>query len=152
MTPRRRRRLALVVILMVGVSAAVALMLTAFRGNLMYFYQPSAVVAGKVPEGVRVRIGGLVKPGSIHRSEKGLQIRFMVVDCGAAVPVHYKGLLPTLFGPGQGVVASGYMRNGVFVADDILAKHDASYMPPEVAAATQTPSGESCMPVEMAAY
>lgn len=152
MTPRRRRRLTLVVILLVGVGAAVALMLTAFSGNLMYFYQPSAVVAGKVPEGVRFRIGGLVKPGSISRSGKGLQIRFVLADCAATVPVRYKGLLPALFGEGQGVVAHGRMHNDVFVADEILAKHDENYMPPEVAAATQDASGESCMPVDMDRY
>lgn len=150
MTPRRRRRFALVVILIAGVGGAVALMLTAFRGNLMYFYQPSAVVAGKVPDGVRFRIGGLVRPGSIHRSQQGLQIRFLLADCGAAVPVRYTGLLPDLFGEGQGVVAHGQMKNGVFIADKILAKHDASYMPPAVAKATQDPSGASCMPVDMA--
>lgn len=152
MTPRRRRRLTMVAVLLLGVGAAVALMLTAFRGNLMYFYQPSAVVAGEVPEGVRFRIGGLVKPGSIERSGQGLQIRFLLADCGAAVPVRYDDLLPDLFREGQGVVAHGRMQDGVFVADQILAKHDESYMPPEVAAATQDASGESCMPVDMSAY
>lgn len=149
MTPKRRRRMALVLLVLIGVGSAVALMLVAFRGNLMYFYQPSAVVAGKVPEDVRFRIGGVVQPGSIRRSDKGLQIRFMLADCGAAVPVHYTGLLPDLFRAGQGVVAHGQVHDGIFMADQILAKHDASYMPPEVAAATQNKSGERCMPVDM---
>lgn len=149
MTPARRRRFALVTLLLIGIGAAAALMFTAFSENLFYFYQPSAVVAGKVPPGVRFRLGGLVKPGSFHRIGESLKVRFVVADCGARVPVRYQGLLPDLFAEGAGVVAYGRMRNGVFVADDILAKHDASYMSPEVAEAVRDKSGDSCMPVDM---
>lgn len=149
MTPRRRRRLTLVAVLVVGVGAAAALMLTAFSGNLMYFYQPSSIAAGEVPQGARVRVGGLVQKGSLERSDEGLLVRFRLADCGADVPVRYSGLLPDLFREGQGVVAHGRMQDSVFVADEILAKHDENYMPPEVAEATQDATGKSCMPVDM---
>lgn len=149
MTPARRRRLTLIAVLLVGLGAAAVLMLTAFRENMLYFYQPSAVAAEEVPPGTRFRMGGLVKPGSLSRSENSLKVRFRLADCGADVPVRYKGLLPDLFREGQGVVAHGRMRDGVFVADEILAKHDENYMSPEVAEAVQDESGKSCMPVNM---
>lgn len=149
MTKTRRRRLMLVGLLVVGLGAATALALTAFRGNLLYFYQPSAVVAGDVPAGARFRIGGLVKQGSVQRGD-GLIVKFVLADCGASVPVQYSGILPDLFREGQGIVAYGKLDpQQHFVADEILAKHDESYMSPEVAAALKDKEGKSCMPVKM---
>ncbi|MDN5938968.1 MAG: cytochrome c maturation protein CcmE [Salinisphaera sp.] len=151
MTPTRQRRLTLVVVLLIGLSAAAALALTAFRSNLTYFYEPSAVVAGAAPSGARFRLGGLVVDDSVERGKDGLLVRFQLADCEASVPVSYRGILPDLFREGQGIVAYGRMNpQGVFVADEVLAKHDENYMPPAVAdALTDEETGESCMPVNL---
>lgn len=149
MTPTRRRRLTLVGVLLVGLGAAAVLMLSAFQENLLYFYEPSVVAAGEVPTEARFRMGGLVETGSVERSDDGLLVRFRLADCDAAVPVRYRGILPDLFREGQGIVAYGKLEDGVFVADEVLAKHDENYMPPEVADAMKTKSGESCMPANM---
>lgn len=153
MTKQRRRRLMFVVALMLGLGATVALTLSAISKNLMYFYQPSEVVAGKVPVGTRFRLGGLVQEGSVHRSSgDSLVVQFTLADCKASVPVHYDGVLPDLFREGQGIIAYGKLNSqGQFIADDVLAKHDATYMSPAVAEATTNDQGESCMPVDMQA-
>lgn len=152
MTPVRKRRLALVAMLMLGLTAATALALTAFQENLTYFYQPSRVVAGEVAPGTRFRLGGLVAQDSVERGDDGLLVRFIVADCEARVPVRYRGILPDLFREGQGIVAYGRMEaDGVFVADEVLAKHDENYMSPAVAAAVKDERGVSCMPVDMQA-
>lgn len=152
MTPTRRRRLILVATLLAGLGLATALMLTAFQENLLYFYQPSAVVAGEVGPGARFRLGGLVEQGSVSRSEDGLDVKFRLADCGASVPVTYRGILPDLFREGQGIVTYGELNeNKQFVADEVLAKHDENYMSPEVAEALQDDKGDSCMPVNMRA-
>ena len=133
---RKQRRLAFVVAGMVALGAAVALVLSAFEESLVFFYTPSDLAAKNVPEGRRMRIGGLVEDGSLERSGDGLTITFRITDLSAALPVTYKGLLPDLFREGQGVVAEGFTAaDGVFRADAILAKHDENYMPPEVAEA-----------------
>jgi cytochrome c-type biogenesis protein CcmE len=142
---RRGRRLLGVAVLALGVSLAAALTLTAFRKNLMTFYTPTDLVAAAVPEGARLRLGGLVVAGSLKRAE-GLRVDFVVADCTHTVPVRYEGLLPDLFREGQGIVATGSMRQQVFVADEVLAKHDENYLPPQVAAGLQTPQGHSCAP------
>jgi len=145
MTPRRKRLLAVIAIL-VGVVAAATLAKLAFEENLLYFYSPSQVMAGEAPRGRTFRIGGLVTPGSLQRAEGTLQISFVVTDNQESVPVHYTGLLPDLFSEGRGVIAHGRLgESGEFVADEVLAKHDENYMPPEVAETLHlpTPSRES---------
>lgn len=151
MTRTRRRRLLLVGGLFIGLAAAVALGLSAFSQNLLYFHQPSQIVAGKVPLNTRFRIGGLVKRGSVERG-RGLTVRFSIADCKASVPVLFKGTLPDLFRPGQGVIAYGKLNaKGQFIADSVLAKHDQNYMSPAVAKELKTKQGKSCMPANLQA-
>ena len=140
MTPRRKRLFAVVAIL-VGVAAAAALAMLAFEENLLYFYSPSQVAAGEAPRGRTFRIGGLVTPGSLQRTDGTLEIRFVVTDNRESMPVRYAGLLPDLFREGQGVIAHGrFGESGEFVADEVLAKHDENYMPPEVAETLHMPT------------
>ncbi len=135
MTPARRKRLLLIGLMLAGVGVAVGFALNAFNQNLMYFYPPSDVVAGKAPAAHPFRLGGLVSAGSVQRLPDGLTTRFTVTDQVKSVAVEYTGILPDLFREGQGIVAHGRLRDdGVFVADEVLAKHDENYMPPEVAA------------------
>ena len=152
MTPRRKRRLALVGVLVLGVAGAATLFLAAFRENLVYFYSPSEVVAGEAPTDRPVRIGGLVADGSVARDPDSLQVRFAVTDTARTVEVTYDGVLPDLFREGQGIVADGRLEgDGVFVADRVLAKHDENYMPPEAAEALEragAPHGVSTMSAE----
>jgi cytochrome c-type biogenesis protein CcmE len=139
MTPRRKRMLAVAAIL-VGVGAAAALAMLAFEDNLLYFYNPTQVLAGDAPEGRTFRIGGMVTQGSLARTEGTLEVRFVVTDYRHSIPVRYEGLLPDLFKEGQGVIAHGRMGEaGEFVADEVLAKHDENYMPPEVAESLHGP-------------
>jgi cytochrome c-type biogenesis protein CcmE len=139
MTPRRKRLVAVVAIL-IGVGAATALAMLAFQDNLLYFYNPSQIMAGEAPQGRTFRIGGMVTQGSLKRTEGTLEIRFVVTDYKHSIPVNYEGLLPDLFREGQGVIAHGrLMESGEFVADEILAKHDENYMPPEVAESLKKP-------------
>jgi cytochrome c-type biogenesis protein CcmE len=134
MTPARKRRLILVLGILAGVSIAGALALTAFKKNVMFFYDPSQVAAGQVKVGQRFRLGGMVEKGSVQRTPGTLEVRFMVTDFQHHLPVRYDKVLPDLFREGQGVVAHGRIgTDGVFVADEVLAKHDEKYMPPEVA-------------------
>jgi len=133
MTPRRRL-LWLVIGILVGVSISGALALTAFRQNVMFFFNPSQVVAGKVQTDERFRLGGMVSKGSVRRVPGSLEVHFLVTDFQHDVPVTYTGVLPDLFREGQGVIAHGKLnREGVFVADEVLAKHDEKYMPPQIA-------------------
>ena len=145
MTPRRKRLLAVLAIV-AGVGAATALAMLAFQDNLLYFYNPTQVVAGEAPRERTFRIGGLVTQGSLQKTEGTLKIRFMVTDFKESIPVNYEGLLPDLFREGQGVIAHGRLAdNGEFIADEVLAKHDENYMPPEVADSLhpQPPAGTS---------
>jgi cytochrome c-type biogenesis protein CcmE len=123
----------LVLGIIVGVSIAGALALSAFRQNVTFFFDPTQVASGKVPAGERFRLGGMVTKGSVHRAPGSLEVRFVVTDFKNEVPVTYTGVLPDLFREGQGVVAHGRMSGNTFVADEVLAKHDEKYMPPEVA-------------------
>lgn len=132
MTPRQKRMF-MVAGIVAGVSLAAFLGLKAFRENVMLFFDPSQIVAGQAPVDKRFRLGGMVAKGSVQKTEGTLDVRFLVTDFKHTVPVSYTGLLPDLFRDGQGVVAHGRIRDGVFVADEILAKHDEKYMPPEVA-------------------
>jgi len=133
MTPRRKRLLAVIAIVS-GVAAATVLAMLAFQDNLLYFYNPTQVLAGEAPSGRTFRIGGLVTQGSLQRTAGTLKVRFVVTDFKESIPVNYEGLLPDLFREGQGVIAHGRLTDaGEFVADEVLAKHDENYMPPEVA-------------------
>ncbi len=139
MTPRRQRLFAVLGIL-AGVAAAAALAMLAFEDNLLYFYNPTQVLAGDAPDGRMFRIGGMVTEGSLARTEGSLEVRFVVTDYRHSVPVRYEGVLPDLFREGQGVIAHGRMgEGGEFVADEVLAKHDENYMPPEVAESLHEP-------------
>ena len=131
MTPRRKR-LSIIVGVLVAVGAATALVLNAFQSNLVFFYSPTQVVARKAPTQRTFRIGGLVQAGSVKRD--GVDVNFMVTDTVQTIPVRYRGILPDLFKEGKGVVAQGQLGgDGVFVAREVLAKHDENYMPPEAA-------------------
>ena len=129
---RKRRRLVFVVLGMLVLGGATALVLTAFEDSLVFFYSPTDIATKKLPADRRVRIGGIVEAGSIARGADGLSVRFVVTDLANTIPVAYRGVLPDLFREGQGVVAEGRLANGVFQADEVLAKHDEKYMPPEV--------------------
>lgn len=140
MTPRRKRLLAVVAIV-IGVGAAAALATLAFEDNLLYFYSPTQILAGEAPQGRTFRIGGLVTAGSVQRTGGSLEVRFVVTDNQESIPVRYTGLLPDLFREGQGVIAHGHLtESGEFAADEVLAKHDENYMPPEVAASLKMPT------------
>jgi cytochrome c-type biogenesis protein CcmE len=131
---KRSKRKLLVAMVLFGVALATVLGLTAFRENLLYFYSPSQIKAGEAPTSRSFRIGGLVVNGSVKREEGGLAVKFDLTDNSATVPVTYTGILPDLFREGQGIVAMGTLdSSGLFVADEVLAKHDENYMPPEVA-------------------
>ncbi|HEX7012292.1 MAG TPA: cytochrome c maturation protein CcmE [Steroidobacteraceae bacterium] len=133
MTPRRRR-MVLVGLILIGVSTAVAFALTAFQENLLYYYTPTDVLAGKAPQGRTFRVGGMVPEGTFKREPGSLEARFMLTDYNQQIAVSYTGVLPDLFREGQGVIARGRMApDGTFVAEEVLAKHDENYMPPEVA-------------------
>ena len=135
MTPRKKRLIAVMSII-VGVGVAATLILTAFEKNLMYFYSPSDVIAGEAPEGRKFRLGGLVLDGSVIRAPGGLGVWFTVTDLVEERVVYYEGILPDLFREGQGIVAKGQLNDtDLFIADEVLAKHDENYMPPEVASA-----------------
>lgn len=131
---KRSKRKLLVVLVLFGVSVATVLGLSAFEENLLYFYSPTDVKAGKAPDNRPFRVGGLVVAGSVQRSPDSLQVSFDLTDNTEIVPVSYTGILPDLFREGQGIVAMGKMdEKGLFVAQEVLAKHDENYMPPEVA-------------------
>ncbi|MBV9621460.1 MAG: cytochrome c maturation protein CcmE [Gammaproteobacteria bacterium] len=144
MTPTRRRRLILVLGILLGVSVAGALALNAFRRNVTFFFDPTQVARGEVPAGQRFRLGGMVTEGSLQRAPGSLEVHFTVTDFAHDVPVTYTGVLPDLFREGAGVVAHGRLdARGTFVADEVLAKHDEKYMPPEVARSLKRRHGES---------
>jgi cytochrome c-type biogenesis protein CcmE len=132
MTPRRQRMVVVAAILL-GVSVAAWLGTRAFRENVMFFFNPTDIAAGKAPEDQRFRLGGMVANGSVRKTAGTLDTQFLVTDFKHTVPVQYSGILPDLFREGQGVVAHGRMQGTTFVADEVLAKHDEKYMPPEVA-------------------
>ena len=143
---RRQQRMFGVSALALGLAVAATLTLTAFRKNLMAFYTPTDLVTATVAPGATLRLGGMVEQGSVKRGE-GLKVEFMLADCTHRVAVRYEGLLPDLFREGQGIVANGELGpDHVFVANEVLAKHDENYMPPQVAKSMQTPAGHSCAP------
>jgi len=132
MTPRRQKRLALIATLVLGVGATVALALAALQQNINLFYTPTQIAAGEAPMHTRIRAGGLVQEGSLQRAPDSLAVQFAVTDGARSVMVRYQGILPDLFREGQGIVALGQLDpHGVLQADEVLAKHDENYMPPE---------------------
>ena len=134
MTPKRRNRIVLIVLVLAGIGIAATFALKAFNENLMFFYQPSQIIAGEAPVGRLIRVGGLVTTGSVQRQSDGLTVKFDVTDNAETITVQYTGILPDLFREGQGIVAHGRLQDDqLFVADEVLAKHDENYMPPEVA-------------------
>ncbi|MDX1635841.1 MAG: cytochrome c maturation protein CcmE [Marinobacter sp.] len=133
MHPIRRKRLFIVLFLLTGLGLAIGLTTYALRQNINLFYDPSQIVSGEAPKEVRIRAGGMVEEGSVKRAPDSLDVAFRVTDYNASVTMQYTGILPDLFAEGQGVVATGMLRpDGVFVAEQVLAKHDEQYMPPEV--------------------
>ena len=145
---RRQRRIAALALLAIGVSAAAALTLTAFRKNLMNFYTPTDLAVHAVAPGTRLKLGGLVERGSVRKSGEGLRVDFVLADCEHKVGVRYEGVLPDLFREGQGVVANGVLdADGTFIAEEVLAKHDENYVPPQVAKSLKGGGpGHSCAP------
>ncbi|QIK81773.1 cytochrome c maturation protein CcmE [Lysobacter sp. HDW10] len=133
MNPVRRKRLALVLLLVLAAAIVVALGAFALQRNVSYLYTPSEVLKGEAGEHARFRLGGMVAAGSFKRPSGSLEAHFDVDDGDARLPVVYTGILPDLFREKQAVVATGSMKDGVFVAEEVLAKHDETYMPKEVA-------------------
>jgi cytochrome c-type biogenesis protein CcmE len=130
----RHKRFALIIMGLCMLSIATALILNAFRSNLVFFYSPSQVANRESPQGKAFRLGGLVLANSLKRQSDGLTVSFSVTDTAKIIPVQYKGILPDLFREGKGVVTQGHLNaDGVFVASEVLAKHDENYMPPEAA-------------------
>ncbi|MGB5325551.1 MAG: cytochrome c maturation protein CcmE [Pseudomonadales bacterium] len=138
MHPVRRQRLIIIAVIVIGSSIAAVLAGFALKENLNLFYEPARVVAGEAPVGRKIRIGGMVVPGSVNRDPESLQVAFALTDYSAVVDVRYQGILPDLFAEDAGAVATGTLRaDRVFVAEQVLAKHDEKYMPPEVARAIE---------------
>ncbi len=135
MHPLRKRRLILIIIMVVGVATATGFALVAFNQNMMFFFTPSDVQAGKAPENRLFRMGGIVVDGSVKKSDTSTDVWFDITDNEKAVTVKYSGILPDLFREGQGIITKGKLNaDGEFIAEEVLAKHDENYMPPEVAA------------------
>jgi cytochrome c-type biogenesis protein CcmE len=129
----RHKRIAIAVGVVAAVGVAVGLVLNAFQSNLVFFYSPTQIASNEAPANRTFRLGGMVEQGSVKR--EGVTVRFVVTDTAKTVPVRYEGILPDLFKEGKGVVAQGQLKDGVFVAREVLAKHDENYMPPEAAEA-----------------
>jgi len=137
MTPRHRR-MALIAVVLGGVVVSAALAMRAFEQNLLYFFSPTQIATGEAPAERTFRLGGMVLDGSVEREPGSLTVSFVVTDYAHSIPVRYTGVLPDLFQEGQGVVARGRVEgDGHFAAEEVLAKHDENYMPPEVAEALE---------------
>jgi cytochrome c-type biogenesis protein CcmE len=135
---RRHKRIAAILAGIVALGVATALVLSAFNKNLVFFFTPSQVAANEAPQGRTFRIGGLVEKGSVKRQPDGVTVAFVVTDTARSMPVQFKGSLPDLFREGKGVVAQGQLGpDGVFRANEVLAKHDENYMPPEAKEAVE---------------
>ena len=144
MNPKRKQRLILVIFLVVGFSVIIGLAMFTLSQNINLFYSPAQIASGEAPEGARIRAGGMVVEGSVQRDQESLAILFQLTDYEAKVDVEYTGILPDLFREGQGIVALGRLNeNGTLIADEVLAKHDENYMPPEVAFALENAAKEN---------
>lgn len=142
----KNQRLMLVLISVFGVGIAVALVINAFRQNMLFFFSPSQIESS-APKDRNFRLGGLVEKGSLQRAADGLTVQFLITDTVQKISVVYKGILPDLFREGQGVVALGHLQaDGSFAAEEILAKHDENYTPPEVSAALETAARHAQLP------
>ncbi|WP_018693189.1 cytochrome c maturation protein CcmE [Algicola sagamiensis] len=144
MSPRRKQRLAVIILILMGVSSAIGLVMFSLKENMDFFFTPSEVHQGKKDGGMkpkigqRIRIGGMVVEGSVSRDPETLKVSFDLIDTGPMVKVIYEGSLPDLFREGQGIIALGVLKDGyVLEAQEVLAKHDENYMPPEVAEAVK---------------
>jgi len=134
--PHRQKRLAIVLFIAAGLGVGIGLTLYALRQNLNMFFTPTQVAAGEIPAGREIRVGGMVKEGSVRHADDSLEVRFIATDYASDVPIHYDGILPDLFREGQGIVVEGQVDpTGVLQASRVLAKHDENYMSPEVKAA-----------------
>lgn len=133
MHPKRKKRLLLILFLVASVGTSVGLLMYSLSQNINVFISPTEIADGKAKVGETIRAGGLVEMGSVVRAQDGLLVHFIITDGNAEVTVEYDGILPDLFREGQGIVALGQLReDGIFVASQVLAKHDENYMPPEV--------------------
>lgn len=133
MTPARKKRLTLIVLMIIGVAVGVGFALKSLNENIMFFFSPADIQAGKAPANKDFRVGGLVVDGSVERPGEGLTVEFDLTDNDSIVKVKYTGILPDLFREGQGIIANGRLNDsGEFIASEVLAKHDENYMPPEV--------------------
>ncbi len=132
MKPQRKRRIILILLIVVAAGLAVGLTAYALRQNINLFYTPSQLAGGEAPEGARIRAGGMVVKGSVQRDSHSLTVRFQLTDFKKQIAVVYTGILPDLFREGQGIIATGHYSRGVMQADEVLAKHDEKYQPPEL--------------------
>ena len=138
MKPKRKQRLILIVFLLTGFGAVIGLAMYALSENINLFYNPSQIANGEAPQNARIRAGGMVVEGSVKRRTDSLAIQFELTDYDSNISVEFTGILPDLFREGQGIVALGRLNSSnTFIADEVLAKHDETYMPPEVADALE---------------
>ncbi|RLA15508.1 MAG: cytochrome c maturation protein CcmE [Gammaproteobacteria bacterium] len=143
MKPARKKRLTLIVLMVAGIGVGLYFALQSLNQNIMFFFTPTEVAEGKAPQGRLFRMGGMVVTGSVSRPGEGLTVHFDLTDNESNVTVMYTGILPDLFREGQGIIANGQLdKNGAFVAQEVLAKHDENYMPPEVAEAMKKSGAE----------
>ena len=148
MHPKRKKRLIIVLVIMFGFASIVGLVLMALSENMNMFFTPTQFASGDVPTGPVVRVGGLVVEGSVIRNPDNLEVEFTLTDRQSQVVVRYDGILPDLFREGQGIVAKGVWNGSQVVASEVLAKHDETYMPPEVADALKEVHAQSQYPQE----
>ncbi|HNV07929.1 MAG: cytochrome c maturation protein CcmE [Dokdonella sp.] len=147
MTPTRKRRLIMIGAILIAAAAATTLIVLALQQNMTYLFTPSEILAGKVPDGARFRIGGMVKQGSVERGQS-LTVAFVVTDGDGDMRVEYNGILPDLFRDNQSVIATGSMQGNHFLATEVLAKHDENYVPRDVAEAMSKAHRKHDVPVE----
>jgi len=153
MKPHRKRKLGMILFITAGLSIAIGLTLFALSNNIDLFYTPTQVAAGEVPHGQHVRVGGMVKEGSVEHNEQALQVRFAATDYNHDVWIEFEGILPDLFREGQGIVAEGTMHaDGRFVASRVLARHDENYMSQEVKAALESAERDRDLMSRQGAY
>jgi cytochrome c-type biogenesis protein CcmE len=143
MTPARKKRLGLILLMVAGVATGVGFALKSLDQNIMFFFTPSEVVAGQAPADKLFRMGGMVVTGTVRRPGDGLTVHFDLTDNEQNVTVKFSGILPDLFREGQGIIANGKLNeSGEFVAEEVLAKHDETYMPPELAGMQSEPENQ----------
>lgn len=147
MTPTRKRRLIMIGAILIAAAVATTMIVLALQQNMTYLYTPSEILAGKVPDGARFRIGGMVKQGSVERGQS-LTVAFVVTDGDGDMRVEYEGILPDLFRDSQSVIATGSMQDNHFLATEVLAKHDETYVPRDVAEAMGKAHRKHNVPVE----